>query len=98
MDLEANMFGLIKKLIFWGIIALLAYILFTEDGLKNVKSYLSTPEKKAKVTQGEAKDLKKDPWSNVDNKVPNEFDSGYMPDSGIKRAIKKATGTEYGYN
>lgn len=62
----------------------------------------SEEERNAAIkNQEEAENMKEAPWSNVDKKVPENFNSGYMPSSPLQNQIKKIKnqigGDEYGY-
>lgn len=93
----------LRKYLLYGIIIFLLYWLIAAGGLHKVKTLFNS--KKAEDSSqieanNEAKNLKKAPWSHVDKKVPKEFDSGYMPEGGVKTTIKKLTNTikdDYGY-
>lgn len=101
------MLRLLKRLLILVIILLILYVIFADNGLENIKnttkSIINKQPSNTSVssTSIETQNLKEDPWSNVDNPVPEEFDSGYMPGSGLKSKLKKFSEKmgkdEYGY-
>ena len=102
------MFWIIKKIILLGVIALVLYAIFAEDGVKNIKkyandikNYVMQKEEPKDQSVREKEAIESDTWSNADRNVPEEFDSGDRPESKLKTNLKKLKnqvgGGDYGY-
>jgi hypothetical protein len=101
------MFSLLKKIIIFIAIFLGAFAIINPSGFASFRERLAhfIPHPSSSVeeinTKSESQNIKQDPWSNADADVPENFDSGYMPDGTLKTSIKKLNNSigkdEYGY-